>query len=236
MRKTIWLGLLLTSAFAATVYSAECDSLSLITVRGEAIVSVPPDRVVLALGLESRAEKLENAKNRVDSLMAVVKTLADQFRIPSEKVRTDYYVILPANAKRSKHFVRAGITVTITDLTIFNQYLSGIVEAGVDEVRSVNFELADPLAVRIKVREQAAEAARRKAESIIRTLGATLGRVHSVVDTPGPDYPLLGGGRSSANLYVAKERATLPEGDESSITVGQIEERATVEVSFEIAQ
>jgi len=236
MRKTIWLGLLLTSAFAATVYSAECDSLRLIRVKGDAVVSVPPDKAVITLGLESRQDKLEPAKQRVDSLMRVVNNLAREYNIPEKDVRTQQYVILPANPKRTKHFVNATVVVTITDMSVLSQFISRVVDAGVDEVRSVNFELLDPLAIRIKAREEAAAAARSKAEAILKALGASLGRVHSVTDTPGSRSLISVGLPAPVNKFKEAETSEEAQAMEPSIAIGQIEERATVEVSFEIAQ
>jgi uncharacterized protein YggE len=236
MKKTIWLGILLLVTSTTAVFGAECDSLRLIRVKGDAVVSVPPDKAVITLGIESRQDKLENAKQRVDSLMKAVNELAKEYNIPEKDVRTEQYVIMPANTKRTKHFVNATVVVTITDMTVINPFMSRVVDAGVDEVSDVSFSLADPLAVRIKAREQAAEAARRKAEAIIKTLGATLGRVHSVVDSPVSDGIFVRGGRATANTYVVDGVDDLLKSQITSITIGQIEERATVEVAFEIGE
>lgn len=236
MRKTIWLGLLLTVAFAATIYSAECDSLRLIRVKGDAVVSVPPDKAVITLSLESRQEKLENAKQQLDSLMEIVTNLAKEFKIPEKDVHTERYVIVPVNPKRTKHSVKATLVVTVTDLTVLNPFLSRAVDAGVDEVRSVSLQLLDPLAIRIRAREEAADVARRKAEAILKALGASLGRVHSVVDAPGSQTMISAGLPASVNKFRVVETSDEAQTTEPSIAIGQIEERASVEVSFEIAQ
>jgi uncharacterized protein YggE len=122
-------------------------------------------------------------------------------------------------------------------MAVLNPFLSRVVDAGVDEVRSVNFELLDPLAVRIWAREEAATAARRKAEAILKGLGATLGRVHSAVDVPVPNNVIAYRGASPFNTYVEDDLAKNSLGlGESTIAVGQIEERASIEVTFEIGQ
>jgi uncharacterized protein len=236
MKNAIWLGVLLLVGFSTMVFGEECDSLRLIRVKGDAVVSVPPDKAVITLGIESRQDKLEPAKQRVDSLMKVVNDLAKEYNIPEKNVRTEQYVIMPANAKRTKHFVNSTVVVTITDMTVLNPFMSRVVDAGVDEVRDVSFQLLDPLAIRLKAREQAAAAAKQKAEAILKALGATLGRVHSVVDAPVSDGIFIRGGRATANTYVVDGVDNLLKSEVSSITIGQIEEQATVEVAFEIGE
>ncbi len=235
MRKLSEMVILCSIILASTSFGAECDSLRLITVQGDAVISVPPDKVKITLGLESREDKLDKAKYRVDSLMSVVKSLAGELGIPEKNLRTEQYLVLPANPKRTKHMVKATVVATITDLTVFNQFLSRAIDVGVDEIRDVSFQLTDPLAVRIQAREQAAEAARRKAEAILKTLGAGLGKVNSVVDIQVDDY-LATSGRASYNAYTMRERPVLSDESEPAIAVGQIEEHASVRVSFEIAQ
>ncbi len=236
MKKAIWLGVVLFVVFSTAVFGAECDSLRLIRVKGDAVVSVPPDKAVITLGLESRQDKLEPAKHRVDSLMAAVNALAREYNIPEKDVRTERYVIIPANAKRTKHYVNATIVVTITDMNVVSPFVSRVVDAGVDEVRDVSFELADPLAVRIKVREKAAEACRLKAETIIKALGGSLGRIHSVIESGATNVLSPYADRSRRNVNVAAEMLMSSEDNTSNIAVGMIEEQATVEVAFEIAQ
>ena len=238
MKKAIWLGIVLCLSLATAVLGETCDSLRLIRVKGDAIVSVPPDKAVITLGLESRQDKLEPAKQRVDSLMKVVNDLAKEYNIPEKDVRTERYVIIPANPKRTKHFVGAIVTVTITDMSVLNPFITRAVDAGVDEVRDVNFALQDPLAVRIKAREEATTAARTKAEAMLKALGATLGRVHSVAESGDTYYPSSYSERSRpTNVTLAMlDKPAEETGGEASLSVGHIEERATVEVAFEIGQ
>jgi uncharacterized protein len=236
MKNVIWLGVVLFVVFSTAVFGAECDSLRLIRVKGEAVVSVPPDKAVITLGIESRQDKLEPAKQRVDSLMKVVNELAKEYNIPEKYVRTEQYVIMPANAKRTKHFVNATVVVTITDMTVLNPFMSRVVDAGVDEVRDVSFQLLDPLAIRIRAREEAATAAKQKAEAILKALGATLGRVHSVTDAPGSQSLISVGLPYTANRKVESNRLEEVQEVEPSFAIGQIEERASIEVVFEIGE
>jgi len=235
MKYMVWLGTWLL-LFAAAAHSNDCDSLRLIRVRGEAVVAATPDKAVVTLGLESKQEKLDNAKQRVDSLLRVINSLSREYGIPEKDVSTQRYVILPANAKRTKHVVKATVIVTVTDMVSLNPFISRAVDAGVDEVKNVTFELFDPSSVRIRARELAAAAARSKAEAILRGLGAKLGPVFSVRDVGWANSPSAMTGISSANLEEDARIAGVTATEDAAIAIGQIEERASVEVAFEIGQ
>jgi len=233
--------LTVTAALLAAAASIQAqDSSRVVRVRGDARVQVPADRAILVLDIESRKDKLDAAKARVDSLLTAVHAISDQYGVGEENVHVGHFTILPANQKRDRHYVAANVTLTVTKLDAFDGLLASLVDAGIDEVRDIRFELSDPTAVRLKARRQAAQAARDKAEALVEVLGGRLGRLHSVTELAEESRGPRELYRYNADIYglpynvVTEERSM--DGDAGILAQGQITITAAVDVVYELGE
>src|SRR3990167_10623638 len=76
-----------------------------ISVSGHAEVRVPPDEVLIALGIETYSADLEQAKVENDSRVAAVLTAAYEAGARKEDVHADFISIFPEYGSRNNEAV-----------------------------------------------------------------------------------------------------------------------------------
>lgn len=216
-----------------------------ITVTGEAEIRVPPDEVVITLGVETSDKNLQTAKRQNDQIVRKVLDLARSYNIPSNLVQTDYMSIEPrydSGYTRQSfvgYFVTKTVVVTLRDLTRFEGFLGAALEAGVNYVYDIQFRTTSLRSYRDEARAQAIRAAREKATALAAELGQQLGQPQSI-DEGSVDwwsgYSWWGQrwGNSMTQNVIQEFSSASPQ-LEGSLSPGQISIRASVTVRFEFS-
>jgi uncharacterized protein YggE len=78
--------------------------------------------------------------------------------------------------------VSQAITVTLTDLSKYENLMTNSLKAGVNRVDGINFSVADPKKYREEARVQAVRAAREKAKVMAAELGQTIGKPWELIE------------------------------------------------------
>jgi len=119
------------------------------------------------------------------------------------------------------------ITVTLTDLSKYENLMTNSLKAGVNRVDGINFFVADPKKYREEARIQAVRAAREKAKVMAAELGQTIGKPWEVIEEMDIDAQDV-----TANLAV---RYKMPiQQEESTVAGGEVTIRALVRVNFQL--
>jgi uncharacterized protein YggE len=109
------------------------------------------------------------------------------------------------------------------------EVLAGVVDAGANEIGSVEFRTARLKEYRTEARRRAVAAAREKAENYCRAAGVSLGAVVSMEDV-NPEV-LRGSGESHTSSEVSSDDA----GPDRALAPGSIIVGAAVSVVFELS-
>jgi len=218
--------------------------LRLITVSGNAEVRVTPDEVVLTLGVETWDKNLDVAKRENDRIVKAVLDLAKTYDIPSRYVQTDYINIEPRYdymyEKREfiGYFVTKTIVITLKDISQFEDFLSDVLETGVNYVHGIQFRTTELRKHKDQARELAIQAAREKAEALAGSLGQEIGEPHMIREDAvdwwsgyGAWWSSTRGGMMSQNIVQEFNGGTALM-EESSLAPGQLNVNARVTVSF----
>jgi uncharacterized protein len=158
-----------------------------VSARGESVIEVEPDVVLIYFNLEGRGENAVEAKEAHDEMVDAF--LVGLFRIGMERdeVRMVNYNIYPeydwSKGEREEigYVARQTLVVELNDFDL----VASVVDIGVDAgalVSSIQFELTEDRQSELKVEalEKAGEDAIEKAEATARGLGKSLGRLVSV--------------------------------------------------------
>src|SRR5262249_44629482 len=120
------------------------DARRTISVTGEAELRVPPDEVVLSLGVETYDASLEKAKADNDTRVEAVGRAARAHGVPQERVRTEYFVAEPRYADNSRNeyivlgfTVRKSVSITLRDLSVFEALLADALGAGATHIQGI---------------------------------------------------------------------------------------------------
>lgn len=215
--------------------AAETDATRTINVSGEGRVSLPPDIVMLSLGVDIRKETLNEAQTEAATTMDAVIASLKQSGIAEKDIQTSNYSINvdrdynQPNQPIIGYSVTQTVTAKIRNIDSAGTVIQSAVDSGANLVNNVWFALENQDAAVQQAREQAVDNARQKAEELARLTGSTLGPVQTVSEgyTP-PSTPIPYAADAS---YAAGAEA---KGMAPTINPGQTEVVVTVSISYAI--
>jgi uncharacterized protein YggE len=218
----------------------------LITVNGEAEVRVPPDEVVITLGVETSDMELATATDDNDERTKRVIHVVQSLGVKAEHVQTDYFEVEPKyrftydEREFLGYSVRKTIVVRLHDLSKFEHLLSAALEGGANHVHGIEFRTTKLREYRDRARSMAIGAAREKAAALAKELDQAIGRPHEISELPSgwrAGYGWSWWGRRRAGSASPNAWLSIGEGAgafEGTIAPGQITITAAVTVSFEL--
>jgi uncharacterized protein YggE len=204
----------------------------MITVSGEATVSVPPDLAQIDGGVTSEAKTAREASDANNTAMGKVLLALKGAGIDEKDLQTSRLSLQPESApnrtgpgaptiigyRASNH-----VTVRLHDVGKVANVIDTMVAAGANDIGGINFAVSNASKLLDDAREQAIADGRRKAEIYAKAAGVTLGAPISISEASSPG-PLF--------------RAKMPMGMATAAPVAQGEEtlQVTVSVSWAIKQ
>lgn len=179
-----------------------------IPVTGEGKIAIEPDIAVFTTSVVTQAAKIKDAQTenskRSNSVVDFLKkqgvedkdlktvgyNISPQYQYDSRPCIQIYPSPCPQNPpKIASYEVRNTLEIKVRSLEKVDDFLSGVVDNGANEVSSVHFKIDDEEKVRAEVRRKAIEDARAKAKILARDLGVRLGKIVSYSDVGG--YPIF---------------------------------------------
>jgi hypothetical protein len=171
---------------------------ALIIVHGSGEVRVHPDSLNLDVGVEARANTVDQARTQVNGAMRAVLAAVHALDVPGLTIDTKILQLNPVYATRradqppaivgytaSNH---ATITVVHLPAAELGERASKLVDtavtAGANSVGQLGFFLADPTSASDQALAEAVRDARRQADTIATAAGVHLGDVFSVEQAP----------------------------------------------------
>jgi len=169
---------------------------AMISVTGEATISVPPDLAQVEGGVTSEAKTAREASEANNAAMGKVLLALKGAGIDEKDFQTSRLSLQPQSApnRSSGPPVIVGyrasnrVTIRLRDVTKVASVIDTLVGAGANDIGGINFMVAQASKLLDEAREQAVADARRKAEIYARAAGVTLGAPLSISEegAPGP--------------------------------------------------
>jgi len=237
---------LVSAPMAAQSDEGTAATLRSVAVTGDAEIRVPPDEVVLTLGVETFNESMQAAKADNDARVAAVIRAARARGVPERLAQTDYFVAEPRYESNSRgeyrvlgFIVRKTIVVTLRDMAAFEPLLTDALVAGATHIHGVDFRVTQLRAHRDSARTLAINAAREKAQALAGHLGRRVGAPLTINEGYngwqsgyGAGWGSRGGGMSQNVVQFAPGGG--PGASGGTTSPGQISIRASVSVTFEL--
>jgi len=222
-----------------------------ITVSGDADIKVIPDEVDISIGVEAWDKDLAIAKEDNDKRVQAVIAAAKKSKVHEKYIQTSRLSITPRyRNERNKtdfigYFVQKAIVITLKDTDKIDDLLSGVLEAGADQVFGVHFRTTQLRKYRDQARVAAVKAARAKAEDLAAAVGQKVGKARSISEgqiyerrgwlycdpfwNPGGGY--RNSGSMSQNVISSGSSGS---GNQGNTPAGQMTVSARVSVNFEL--
>ena len=209
----------------------------IISVVGTAEIKVVPDEVALTLGVDSRDKDLGVAKADNDQRMKKLLGLAHSAGVDAKNIQTSALTMDPEYSedktpKLLGYNVSQVFTVTLKDLSKYEDLMTSFLKAGVNRVDGIDFIVSEPRKYKDEARLEAVNAAREKASAMASQLGQSIGKPWEITEESTHDYGVLGG--MNANFLASDKRGRMAEQNESTLAGGQVTIRASVRVSFQL--
>lgn len=166
-----------------------------ITVTSTASVGTTPDEAVIGFGMRSEADDSASAYadngERSDSVLAALQDAGvSKDDVETESVNVDRAVKDRNTPNEHTVYVASTqISVTVRDLDAVSAVISAAVNAGVDSVRDLRFQVGDQTASRQDALTEAVKGARRKADAIAAAAGASVSAVVQVREERSTSRP-----------------------------------------------
>lgn len=225
--RNLFIAFIVTTIAALPLQAGAAERL--VTVTGEATISVAPDMAVIRIGVTSQGKSAReaseaNAKQMTSVLAAIKKSgVADRDIQTSRLSLQPRYDTSQSGTARLLGFqITNQVTVKIRKVGDLPAILDHAIAAGANEMSGIEFVVSQQSQLLDQTRADAMADARRKAEIYAKTAGAKLGRVVSIRDEGAspPPHPVMRAMRAGA-VPVAPGEQTL---------------RTDVTVSYELEQ
>jgi uncharacterized protein YggE len=224
MRKRIFFHAFFLAAFATgapLTAQAEMptEPPAVISVTGEAHISVPPDLAQINAGVTSEAKTAREASDANNAVMGKVLLALKGAGIDEKDYQTSR-LSLQAQSSVAKPGAPAAITsyrasnrvtIRLHDVTKIASVIDALVSAGANDIGGINFMVSQASKLLDDAREQAIADARRKAEIYAKAAGVTLGGPLSISEagTPRPIYLAAKVAPMAAPVPIAQGEETL---------------------------
>lgn len=221
--------LLLSLAFASPTLAQDCNHPRVISVSGNAEIKLAPDEAVLRLGVESRDKELASAKADNDQRVKKLISLTHAAGVDPKYVQTSALRMGPEYSQDGRknllgYEVSQSVNIILKDLSKYEALMTGLLEAGVNRVDSIEFRVAEPRKYKDEARRKAIRAAREKAVALAAELGQTVGKPWEILEDVDP-------WGSAGKLNVASETVAVSE-EESTVAPGEVAIRASLRATF----
>ena len=229
---------------AFTQQPSYADETPKITVTGEAVVKVTPDKVTILLGVETWDKEIQKAKQQNNDIVKKIIKAIKKAGVKEKNIQTDHLSIEPRyKSGYSKkdfigYFVRNTISATLTEPDKIEMLITGVLTAGVTHIHGITFETTQFKKHREQSRKLALEAAREKGEKMAAVFGKKIGDPIQINEHRqySPYYGGWGGyGRGQAmSQNVAQNRGGQADDMTDTIALGKISVKGSVTVIFEL--
>ena len=177
--------LLLALALVAPLASAQVSlDAGTLTVTGSAVVSAAPDRAVVRLGVQTRAETPAAALRAHEADMARVLATVRSFGVADRDIAIEGLGLGENYGPNGPDGFVANrvVSVTIDSLRIVPDLVAGVVEVGANRLEGLFYTLRDSERYQNQALDAAVERAREKAARLASAAGRTLGPVEAIVE------------------------------------------------------
>jgi len=168
----------------------------MVTVTGEASVSVAPDTAVIRIGVTTLGKNAREASETNAKQMTAVLAAIEGSGIPDRDVQTSLLSVQPkydpnkgGTARLTGFQVTNRVTVKIRDVDALPAILDRAIGAGANEMSGIEFVVSEQSKMLDQARSEAIADARRKAELYAQAAGAKIGAVVSISEEGGSPTP-----------------------------------------------
>jgi uncharacterized protein YggE len=200
-----------------------------ISVTGEGKVKVIPDQAIINVGFQNSGKDSKEVKNLNDEVVDKVIKFLKKLGIPATDYKTNNVSLHKSydyDKKKQNFQASQTLSITLKDLTKYDDIMMGLNDAGVNSINGVEFKSSKMEDYEREARKKAMLNAKQKAADYVSVLGQKVGKALLITDNSQSYYPqpVYKGGMMAMATDSAESRETL--------AVGEMEVTTNVSVTF----
>jgi hypothetical protein len=224
----------LSACGATTVVSNPVPPQRTMNVTGTGLVYLTPDVAYINIGVHTEQPTASEAVSANNTQTQQVVTALENSGVDAKDIRTTNFSIYP-NTQYDQQTGKPGSTTYVVDNTVYvtvhqldklGDLLDATVQAGANNVNSIQFDVADKSTAIQQARDQAVKDAQTQAQGLASASGVTLGNVQTISFTNNIPQPVMNVYSKSGGLNAAS--AAVP------INAGQLTLTVNVDMTYEI--
>ena len=193
-----WMAAVALPGLLATPAGAQTSPPPMISVTGEATISVPPDLALIEGGVTTEAKTAREASDANNTAMGKVLLALKGSGVDERDVQTSRLSLQPQYAQQTRpgpnvvtgYRASTRVTVKLRDVAKVAAVIDTLVSAGANEIGGISFMVEKASKLLDDARAQAVADARRKAEIYAAAAGVTLGAPVSISEDGGAPAPM----------------------------------------------
>jgi len=183
MTRTLLMSFVLSLIALPRAFAEEVRTIS---VMGGAQLKVDPDSAEIDLAVTIVDMDVLKAKKQVDTVMSKLLDVAKKMQIAPDDIRATALRVMPqydydAGNKLLGYETTRSLTLTLRDLAKLDQLLNACIEAGVNQIDSIELKTSEEKALKEKALSLAIADAKERAAVIAREFGVEIGKVQTIL-------------------------------------------------------
>jgi uncharacterized protein YggE len=195
------MGVLLSACGTAAAAQESENSQRTLTVNGTGRADLTPDIAYISVGVHTEGPDAAQAVTENNVTSQKVAEALEDFGIEPEDIRTTNFSIFPQQQYDQDgkltgviYMVDNTVFVTLRDLDQIGEVLDAVVEAGANNINSIQFDVEDKSEVLSEARDDAVEDAQSQADELAKAAGVSLGPVQNISTfSSAVPFPIIGG-------------------------------------------
>lgn len=204
---------------------------------GEATITADPDIANISLGVRTENKDSKVAQNEnAEAVNKVVNVLTKELGIKKEDIKTINFSINPNysyNQETGKssidgYIVNNMMDITIRDITKVGEVIKGVSDSGSNIINNISFDISNKEELYSQALKEAVKNSEKKAKIMLEPFAINKVYPKTVIEQSSMSYSTAnyGGG------YIMDSMAVMEKGSIPSISTGEIDVKATVNVVF----
>lgn len=225
---------LMVLCFAVLIANAQetCPRPKTVQTTGTAEVKVTPDQAVIQLGVQRQSANAKIAKAGVTATSRKILAALKKLDIEDKDIQTEYLYLQPMidyrKGVRIVNFTaEQSLSVKVRDLSRLDDVMDAVISEGANSIGGIEYQSSELRKYKDQARDEAAIAAREKAEALAKALGNQIGKTYSIEEVQQSEGYSYGGLAANAEMEAMKMRAP-------STAPGELTVKASVIVSFDL--
>jgi uncharacterized protein YggE len=181
------LAAILTACAPSNITVSSAPAVRSVTVTGSGMVTLTPDIAYISIGVQTQDPSAAKAVSQNNTQAQAVMSAIKGFGVADKDIQTTNFSIYPQqqydnNGKITgvTYMVQNTVYVTVRDLSKLGDLLDATVQAGANDISSIQFDVADKTQALSQARKAAVANARAQADELTQATGVQLGDVQTI--------------------------------------------------------